>query len=320
MRLKLKEIIYTIYTTIMAYGFYLRKNRRKFRKVKVQSKTPVVATYKYPKKYVIRKKATFAQKVNQIISRNVENKFTNTIIYNDAVARCTTVSSVDTFTFFTWSPGADVTGARLFNINPGTLQNTRIGNTIKLKRWVIKGIIEPVISETRQFTYSNVGYVDVYFGKLLKNTAPPSNTLEKLYQNGGSATTPACKSSDMLNPLNRDQYKVYYHRRFKMGYASDYNTYNAASGSNEHPANNDFKASQTFGFDVTKYILKNKPLKFPDYSALPATFVPPDNPDIVNLTIWATWTPLTSNSVGASTSSKSLYNINCLTYAEYEDA
>ena len=296
----------------MAYG-------RKYTPRKTSTpRTPRTPRGKYtPRKNYSKKMpmVSFAQKVNKIIARNVENKMTTSYTTTATVCTKATTGLPQWFLVKDWN-------VKLFTIAQGAAEQQRIGNQIKLKRWVIKGIIEPVISETRQFTYSNVGYVDVYFGKLMKNTAPPSNALTDLYQNGATATTPMCKSSDMLNPLNKDNYKVYYHRRFKMGYASDYNTYNAASGSNEHPANNDFKVSQTFGFDVCKYILKNKSLKYPDISPTspPATYYPPDNADVVNLTVWATWTPLTSNSVGASTSSKSLYNINCLTYAEYEDA
>lgn len=300
----------------MPYGFYLRKNRRKFRKVAVQSNTPIKSLYKYgnPKAIIKRpKKTSFAKRVNQIISRNVENKFTNTLTYNDAVAR-TDAASV--YTFFNWSPGADATGSKLFNLASSTVQNTRLGNTIKIKRWIIKGIIQPVLSSTTTMVNSNVGYVDVYFGKLLKNTAPPANTLINLYQNGAVANTPSCLSTDMLNPLNKDNYKVYYHRRFKMGAASSNDTYSptpatAAAAS----ANNDFKLSQTFGFDVCKYILKNKSLKFPDTTG---AGIAPDNADVLNLTIWATFTPQTGQATGAS--SKTLYNIDCLTYAEYEDA
>jgi hypothetical protein len=121
----------------------------------------------------------------------------------------------------------------------------------------------------------------------------------------------------MLNPLNKDYYKVYYHRRFKMGAASDRKTYDNDAAENQHAANNDFKLSQTFGFDVCKYILKNKHLKYNDYSETTSIF-PPDNGDVLNLTLWATYTPQTGQSTGAS--SKTLYNIDCLTYAEYEDA
>ena len=304
----------------MAYGFYLRKKRTNYRKIgkkaMSQNKAPVIAKYTYPKKYIRRPKISFAKKVNQIISRNVENKFTDTLTYNDGVAR---LDANSVYTMFSWTPGKDATGSRLFNIGMDAKQDGRIGNVIKLKRWIIKGIIQPVTTATATMTNSYVGYVDVYFGKLLKNTEPPANTLVKLYQNGNTSTTPTCLSTDMLNPLNKDKYKVYYHRRFKMGAASDNSTYDPDNQAG-HPANNDFKLSQTFGFDVCKYILKNKPLKFDDFLVTDPNGInkPPDNADILNLTIWATFTPQTGQATGAS--SRSLYSIDCLTYAEYEDA
>jgi len=294
----------------MAYGRYFRKRRM----VAIKPKTTPRKYTRTRKVYSKTPKITFAKKVQAIISANVENKFTDTLTYNDAIAR-TDATSV--YTFFSWTPGKDATGSRLFNITPSTGQVGRVGNTIKLKRWIIKGLIQPVISATTTMTNSNVGYVDVYFGKLMKNTVPPANTLTQLYQNGNSATTPTCLSTDMLNPLNKDLYKVYYHRRFKMGSASDTDTYSGTPATaSQHPANNDFKLSQTFGFDVCKYILKNKHLKYNDFIASP--YMPPDNADIVNLTIWATYTPQTGQATGAS--AKTLYNIDCLSYAEYEDA
>jgi len=302
---------------MVASNFRNRFRRRGFKKVAVGFKPkPKIGKRKYAPKM------TFAKKVNQIIARNVENKFTSTLTYNDAVARSTRASSLDAFTFFNWSPGADATGSRLFNIQATALEGGRVGNVIKLKRWIIKGIIQPVVSNTTTLTNSNVGYVDVYFGRLLKNTTAVANTLVKLYQNGATTTTPTCISTDTLNPLNKDNYKVYYHKRFKMGAASDNKTYDNDTNT-LHPANNDFKLSQTFGFDVCKYILKNKVLKFNDVVDNPTTpFAPPNNADIVNLTLWATYTPQTGSATGTGTSGnfKTLYNLDCLTYAEYEDA
>jgi len=283
-----------------------------------RTNTPRTPRGKFTPRKVYTKKmpmVSFAKRVQKIISSNVENKFTDTIKYNDAVAR-TDASSL--YKFFNWTPGADSTGNRLFNLDIGARQNSRVGNTIKLKRWIIKGLIQPVVSTSTTMTNSFVGYVDVYFGKLMANTVAPSNTLPNLYQNGSAATTPTCLSVDMLNPLNKDYYKVYYHRRFKMGAASDPDTYSGTQATaSAHPASNDFKLSQTFGFDICKYILKNKHLKYNDFSS---TTIPlaPDNADVLNLCLWATFTPQTGQATGAS--SKTLYNIDCLTYAEYEDA
>lgn len=288
-----------------------------FRKRATPRKSPRATPRKYTPRRNYRKKmpmVSFQKRVQKIISSNVENKFTETLSYNDAVAR---TDSTSTYKFFKWTPGADATGSRLFNLQQYNTAGTRIGNTIKLKRWIIKGLIQPVVSTATTMTNSYVGYVDVYFGKLMANTTPPSNLLTNFYQNGATAITPSCTSKDMLNPINKDKYKVYYHRRFKMGASSDAKTYDTTGNPEYHPGNNDFKLSQTFGFDVCKFILKNKHLKYND-SANTTPFEPPDNADVLNLTLWATFTPQTGQATGATT--KSLYNLDVVTYAEYEDA
>jgi len=107
-----------------------------------------------------------------------------------------------------------------------------------------------------------------------------------------------------------------------MGAASNPDTYSGtAATAAQNPANNDFKLSATFGFDVCKYILKNKALKFDDTDNV-SPYQPPNNADITNLTLWATYTPQTGSATGVGTSGnfKTLYNLDCLTYAEYEDA
>lgn len=287
-----------------------------FRKRATPRKSPRATPRKYTPRRNYRKKmpmVSFQKRVQKIISSNVENKFTDTINYNHAIAK---TDSSSQYTFFKWTPGSNVTGSRLFNLDIGARQNSRIGNTIKLKRWIIKGLIQPVVSGTIM-TNSYVGYVDVYFGKLMANTSSPPNTLINLYQNGSTATAPTCISKDILNPLNKDFYKVYYHRRFKMGAASDSVTYTATTPSTTHAANNDFKLSQTFGFDVCRFILKNKHLKYNDFSTTTTPY-PPDNADVLNLTLWATFTPQSGQATGAG--AETLYKLDVVTYAEYEDA
>lgn len=303
----------------MAYGRYNRKRRM----VAVKPKTTPRKYTRNRKKYSKAPKITFAQKVKAIISRNVENKFTDTLIYFNPVSYVTSTG----YTFFTWSPGQNTASNRLFNLAIGAKEGQRIGNSIKLKRWIIKGIIQPTGLEgtgqdiIAQMKNGLLGYVDIYFGRYLKNTSPVVNTLSGLYQNGASTTTPTCKSTDMLNPLNKDNYKVYYHKRFKMGQA-----YDPIIGSTPtiSGANNDFKLSQTFGFDVCKYILKDKHLKFND-GGITSPYEPPENIDITNLTLWATFTPASGqatfdNSDPDVLKCKTLYGLDCLTYAEYEDA
>lgn len=83
----------------------------------------------------------------------------------------------------------------------------------------------------------------------------------------------------------------------------------------ENASNNDFSFTRTFGFDVCKYILKNKHVKYEDGDTTP-------NDDMIeNLTIFATFYPAVGN-VPANdlTNPNSYYAVNFQSYAEYEDA
>jgi hypothetical protein len=325
----------------MPYGFYLRKNRRKFRKVKVQPKSPVVATYTYPKKYIIKKKTSFAKRVNQVIARNVENKYTASVTYKADVgtltrnlANISPPTYTDTYSAFVWAPGNGVNG--MFNIAQGTNIQQRIGNKIKLKRWIIKGMIQP--NDTFNDLPANptgggqqngispnsfCGYVTIYFGRRMDNLAPVGNDLNKFYQNGATDITPLGKLEEGLYPINKDLYKVYFRRRFKVGTGSGFSgggstlVYDPAPTA---PGANGFGLTKSFGFDVCKYIAKNKIISFDESDTTPQY----DN--IENLCIWATFVPCAGNlaginpTSGTTTKNNTFYIINAMSYAEYEDA
>lgn len=314
------------------YGRYNRRRR-------MVAVTPRKGKYT-PRRKVYNKKpkVSFAAKVNKIIASNVENKMTATFTKLAPVGslQIQPVGSVPlkVLTSFTWSPG----NAGIFNLVQGTSIQDRIGNKIKIKRWIIKGLIQPnaaldltpaVASPSGVPGFSQnsqVGYVDLYFGRLLANNTQVPSALTNFYQNGSVDLTPLGSSQEQLYRVNNDLYKVYYHRRFKMG------TGNAFSGagptfaytpSGSVSQSNDFSMTRSFGFDITKYILKNKMLS---YDELIST---PQNVDIENLTLWAIWHPAAGDYSGTPTTgpptpttsvNKTFYDINVMSYAEYEDA
>lgn len=295
----------------MAYG-------RKYTPRKSPRTTPRTPRGRTTPRKNYRKKmpmVSFAKRVQKIIAQNVENKYTHTITQANPVAGVQQ-GSPDQYYFYVWAPGADMSGSRMFNLPCGVLQNERIGNTIKLKRWIIKGIIEPVTDESEQMLGGMTGFVDIYFGRYTNNIHSVTNDLGGLYQDGGTTKTPTCTSTDQLQCLNKDNYKVYYHRRFKMGAQFEQGT-----GRLQSPANNDFSLSRTFGFDVCKYVCKDRHLKYPDASGTAPNYTPPNDADMQNLTLWATFSPWTKQALPQATGFfKTLYHINAISYAEYEDA
>lgn len=274
----------------------------KFRKGKgkAKAKAKVVKAPRVPP-------MSFAKRVNQIIARNVENKYTDTKSILLDVCTKTTIAT----TWATWVPGSSATGT--FLIPQGDAVNQRDGNSIKLKRWIVKGLIQPT---TRSTTVSPAvimpntftGYVDIYFGRLMNNLTAVPNTLDKMYQSGATDLTPTGAFNEQLFSINKDLYKIHYHKRFKLGGSSNTSFYTNGQA-------NDFNLTRSFGFDVTKYILKNKHLKFDELSTQP------QNPELSNLTFWAVFHSSSGTFVGNSSIDPqySFYQIQLMTYAEFED-
>lgn len=258
--------------------------------------------------------------VKSVIAKNVENKFTLTKTYQAPVGNVINsgLPNLYYYTFFTWAVGnqANATTQQLFNIPQGTAQNNRIGNTIKVKRWIIKGMISPNIFGTLA-PYTALGYVDVYFGRLKLNTKEITEQLSDLYQNGSTSITPQMKQTDILNPINKDVYKIYYHRRFKTG-TSGIQGANTSLPLASEPVNNDYKLTHTFGFDVCKYLCKDRKITFGDGNNTPLDV------DIATLTLFATFTPFTgqafNNTTPVNQSLPTYMTMSCTSYAEYEDA
>jgi len=250
---------------------------------------------------------TFAQKVQKIVSRNVENKLTASTNFTGRV--CTLVgSSLEWFVMNNWD-------TYQFTIPQGVSEQARIGNQIKLKRWIIKGQVHPDAQATtnNNLPNTNCGYIDLYFGRLNTNEEV-NNLLPNFLDNGSTSAAPTGAQNQIFKPVNKDAYKIYYHKRFKMSPSSPQTGY--PQGQPPYN-NNDFALVKTFGFDVCKYICKNAVVKFDDSSTTP------QNEMIRRLALWATWTPAIGN-MGIPTQPTALtrhfYEISIMSYAEYEDA
>jgi len=282
------------------------RNAKLYKKSAVKSPRAKAATK-------ARAKPTLVQRVQRIISQNVENKYTDSFTRIAPVMGLAGIAGEPNFfQYFFWAPGSNAAGSQMFDLTQGVNQQQRVGNTIKLKRWVIKGLIQP---STQIFedppvvlANTNIGYVDVFFGRLLNNASAIEPELPDLYQAGAQAITPNATAGTILFPLNKDKYKIYWRKRFKMGSLFPDPTVTAQ-------ANNDFSLTRTFGFDVTKYILKNKHIKYEDGDTNP-------NDDMIeNLTLFATFYPAIGNvSVAQDLGTPSYYTLNVQTYAEFEDA
>jgi hypothetical protein len=251
--------------------------------------------------------------VKNELARNIENKCSGAINSNTPILK--------------WPSGQNnpewvcVRMNDLFDKAQGTSQSTRVGNSIKLKRWVIKGTLHPnqevnMTDTTSQYLrYSLQGYATLYLLRK-KSTDTVQAWIQKLYQDGASYADPTGSYIDHMMKINTDSYKVYWSRRFKLGPSS---SYEGTGGANRVLNNNDFKLTADFGLDITKYIGKNKIIKYEDGSTI-AQYPP----EMKGLVLCCVWSPPFGNMGAAgqvgTTASTSFYNLTTSMYYEYEDA
>jgi len=266
--------------------------------VKVKPKTIIRKKYRKPR-------VSFAKKVNQIIARNVENKFSTPLNYNRPV--CIWTATAPTWFVYNFDGG--------FNLAQGVQQNQRIGNIVKLKKWIIKGQVaprfevNPSTSTDINLRYSNQGLCKLYLCKKINGDIPPTN-LQYFFQSGNSYYDPTGGSFDQLLAVNKDQYKVYWSKSFKLSPSQP-----LQADGNFYWANNDFRCVANFYIDCTKYIGKNATLRFED-SATQAQ-IPPS---MKGLSLVAIWCPYVGQMVQTPSHPNSYYQVVFSSYFSYEDA
>lgn len=237
---------------------------------------------KYGKsKFIAPNKKLFVKTVKQIISKQAENKIMNYTFPDQQNIFIYTNGSWATNCLFPISPYSG-----FLNCVQGTAQNNRIGNSITIKKAVIKLMFNiRGYSATNNIMPVPVILKIITFYDKLSTTVLPTGVIG-LYQNGSSSSDPSTQSSiDMLKSYNKDRYVVKSTKYIKLGNSS----YEAGAGgsiTNQFSSNNDFKLFSTYSLDYTKHL--NKIVKYNDTSPNPTTrglymaiFCTPANPTVV---------------------------------------
>jgi len=280
----------------------------KFSKFKNTAKRMFTKSYKQETPYI-----TFEKRVQKVISKSIENKISASSKFSGNLVNYTATDPIWFYANYN----------RFFDLSSGVDQGKRVGNQIKLKRWIIKGFVTPdqgtpIGLTTAPYQVNGFqGFVRLMLLKRRDNSTVGHN-LNNLLQNGNSSLAPYGTQFDRLYPINKDIYKVFWERTFKLGNAAA----NPSIGSNPslanyYPtqANNDFKMVESFGIDVCKYIGKDAKITYNDNSieAITPSF-------LNNITVAAYWSPFTGDLEQSVTFTKCWYKIDMVSYFEYEDA
>nr|WAE42929.1 MAG: capsid protein [Cressdnaviricota sp.] len=252
---------------------------------------------------------TLAKRVNAIIARNVENKMSVSSSFENPVMTWIATDPV----YFLASYN------NFFNMAQGTAQNQRVGNQIRLKRWIVKGFVTPCQSTgvgPDPQPYDLNGFTGTVKLMLLKtrNDQGITSDLTRLLQSGATAISPTGTQFDILYPINKDLYKVYWTRTFKCGCSTSTATNSTTDFLTILP-NNDYKMQHSFGLDICKYIGMNAKITYNDSTSqaiLPAS--------MNNICIVAIWSPFTGDMTQSSYNYQTFFKVSMVSHFEYEDA
>lgn len=213
----------------------------------------------------------FTKMVQAVVSRNIENKIYQAHTVMPLYYVSPTNDVMEWRGLFPLTPYT-ATGAPIdstISIVQGTSQRARIGNVIRTKRAVLKGIIlpypqgsplnpEPRPMEICMWIFKLKGFAST--GALGDTLGGAEHVLENHFlQNataGGTSEGLTGELMDVLRPVNQDVVQLLYKRVFKVGWSEVYSSNQGNLANNQKYMNNDFKYNEKFSINVTDYIPK----------------------------------------------------------------
>lgn len=230
------------------------------------------------KRRVLRRKRTTVKRspslaikryVKRELSRNIENKMHQAALEMDVKTILADGSTSNEFAgLFPITPYT-ATGAPIgstISLVHGTGQATRIGNVVRTKRAVLKGVLFPSPGNSQVNPTPKPMEVCMWIFKLKNRffgdeiNYAQSVFNSDFFQDNASSSGASGGLIDIVRATNSDVVQVLYKRVFKIAYAAGTNSGNVS--------NNDFAYNRKFSIDVTKYI--PKVIKFNDNDDSPS--------------------------------------------------
>lgn len=183
--------------------------------------------------------------VKRTISGNLENK----TAYDEGVA---TISAYNVSTSLYAFPLHPYTAFTEIFQNVGA--GARIGNSIKLKKVVLKYILTPLAYNASLNPTPVPNIIKLWFGYQKNKPLERTPATPSFFQLGSSAVQPTGFLQDLIQATNRDLFKIYTTRTHKLGWASN----NGSGGqiAYQYESNNDFKMNIMKSMDITRYMTK----------------------------------------------------------------
>lgn len=154
----------------------------------------------------------------------------------------------------------------------GVAQDGRIGNKIRTKRLVFKGVLnpDPQLATSNDNPRPVLVRMIMYYDRGTPTTVP-TTAGTTMFQNGSSTAGFTGNMTDMIRDYNTDKYRILKKKTFKLGYSQYAGTATSVvnQGVNQAYSNNDFKLACPFSMDLTSCY--PKVVQFNDNNADPRT-------------------------------------------------
>jgi len=245
----------------------MAKYRRKMRKPKRRARK-ARKTYRAKRA----KRGVTKRVVKKLIASSEQLLNTDTMDYTAAIY---TYNSPGGLRWWAWAPGNpnNTLGSMWDRTAASQFGEMSIGNYMKVRKWWIKGMIsqEAPLAGYSPALNSTAGYIDVYFGKYRYETARVGDLVPDFYQDGTTFINPTGAKAEMMIPMNKNKYVIYWHKRIKVGTSTVATT------------------AYRFSIPCTQYILKNRKLFYGPGGGLGNNL--PQSNDAEFCTVWAVFHP-----------------------------
>lgn len=141
------------------------------------------------------------------------------------------------------------------DILQGTGNGQRVGNKVRVKKFMMKGTLLPKGSDVNNPTPKPMQVKMYFFYDRTNPTAVP-NPLADFYQFNSTSSAITGDLTDLWCPVNEDKYRLLGVRQFKIGFQEYWSGSNVASTLGTGFPNNDFKLNANFSVNLKKWLPK----------------------------------------------------------------
>lgn len=197
------------------------------------------------------KRPAVSQVVKKYVQRAIATKAENKIANIQSSVTLCSYSNDNTLRAQALTPNSSS-----YQISQGITQNTRVGNSITVKRIMFNYTITPRPYEALTNPTPKPGVVQMILCRVKNATAdtPNSTDVALLFQNGNSSAAPFGTIEDLNRYYNKDYFMILKSWSHKLGCASYTGTGGVAGG--QYFANNDFNFFIQRKMDISSHIPK----------------------------------------------------------------